>query len=123
MNLAQRHKREDKRARSYRAIKEAEEREEREKEKEEKEEELRIANKRARFSSKVISITKRRNSRRNSRRSSRRISKGPNGKSPFIGDMIRCKNHKKLVKVENILYDGGSLKLSCGCVDKRWNIF
>lgn len=59
---------------------------------------------------------------RKSRRTS--VKSSPSAKfspSPFIGDEITCPVHKKKVKVVNVLLDGGTLALSCGCKDGRWN--
>ena len=54
-----------------------------------------------------------------SRKSRKRVSNKT--KNPSVGDEIVCKSHKKKAKVINILYDGGTIVLSCGCKDKRWN--
>jgi hypothetical protein len=40
---------------------------------------------------------------------------------PSMGDEIMCPKHKKMVKVVNMYKDGGTLLLSCGCKDTRWN--
>ena len=60
--------------------------------------------------------------RSKSKSRSKKRSASKKSKRPYIGDTIICKKHKGPVKVINMKKDGGTLVLSCGCHDRRWNL-
>jgi hypothetical protein len=49
--------------------------------------------------------------------------KNKKSSAPITGDKIFCNTHKKEVTVVGKLLDGGTLELSCGCHNRKWNLF